>query len=174
MIYLKSERNYLKLSVAFIALLLFSTLLSILLTDLIKNNTDLFKKLFFPIEFELPELLNYLGLLISILGISLNFWANYMLIFVGKIGLKSREPFSKPSILMTSGPFKYTRNPIYISVLLLLFGLGVFFESVTAFLAILFCFAFFQFKFIKYEEDKLEKAFGSEYLDYKSLVKRWI
>lgn len=74
--------------------------------------------------------------------------------------------------LITSGPFKFTRNPIYLGLLMIYSG---FFISMKSYLIIVVPFiAWFFYKKVLEEERTLEKDFGSDYLKYKSKVRKFI
>ena len=51
-----------------------------------------------------PQPYNNFGLLFIPVGMFLVIWANYTLLFIGKIGLRDREPMQKPSSLVMVGP----------------------------------------------------------------------
>ncbi len=117
---------------------------------------------------------NYMGILFIPVGMFLVIWANYALLFIGKIGLRDREPMQRPSSLVLVGPYRFTRNPIYLGCLLMMFGLVIVWSSiVTAFLLIV-VYIIFRFVFIKREEVILEEVFGEKYRDFKKQVRRWI
>jgi len=101
-------------------------------------------------------------------------WANYTLLFVGKIGLNAREPFQTPSTLVVEGPYKFSRNPIYLAVTILLIGLAILVGSLSIFIVAIVLFIIFQKWFVGWEEKKLEEVFGEEYLEYKKRVRRWL
>jgi protein-S-isoprenylcysteine O-methyltransferase Ste14 len=76
--------------------------------------------------------------------------------------------------LITSGIFKFSRNPIYLGLLTFLVSWGFYLSSLISFLSIgffIFCLNSLQ---IVPEERMLEKIFGATYLNYKSRVRRWI
>ena len=80
-------------------------------------------------------------------------------------------PFNPPPQLVTSGPYAYTRNPMLTGVFVLLFGFGIFFES----LFLLFVFTplfillnYWELKAI--EEPELEKRLGQEYIKYRKMT----
>ena len=121
----------------------------------------------------IPTPYNYMGILFIPVGMLLVIWANYALLFIGKIGLRDREPMQRPSNLVLDGPYRFTRNPIYLGNLLMLLGLVIVWSSiVTAFFLIL-VYIVFRYIFIKREEIILEEEFGDEYRDFKKRVKRW-
>jgi protein-S-isoprenylcysteine O-methyltransferase Ste14 len=128
---------------------------------------------FFPEEISVPYPFNFLGVLAIVLGFVLVVWANYTLLFVGKIGLNAREPFQTPSTLVIEGPYKFSRNPIYLSVIIILIGLAILVGSLSIFIIAIVLFIIFWKWFVSWEEKKLEEVFGEEYLEYKKRVRRW-
>jgi protein-S-isoprenylcysteine O-methyltransferase Ste14 len=77
-------------------------------------------------------------------------------------------PFNPPPILVTTGPYAYTRNPILTGVFSLLFGFGVFFGSVSLLIVFTPLFIFINFWELKsIEEPELEKRLGEEYIEYR-------
>lgn len=90
---------------------------------------------------------------------------------------KNKTPFGtgKPTVkIATNGPFRFSRNPLYLLLLLLLFGIAVLASSLWLFITIPILFALFLFNAVKPEERYLSQKFGAEYLDYKAKVRRWI
>lgn len=131
--------------------------------------TDIFT---YPADI-IPQPYNLIGILFIPVGMFLVIWANYALLYIGKIGLRDREPMQRPSNLVRVGPYRFTRNPIYLGCLLMLLGLVIVWSSiVTAFFLIL-VYIVFRYIFIKREEIILEEEFGDEYRDFKKRVKRW-
>ncbi len=80
----------------------------------------------------------------------------------------------KASHLVSTGIFKWSRNPIYLALLLILMAWIVWKgNAVAAFMAIFFIWYMTHFQIIP-EEIALEKKFGMEFSEYKSKVRRWI
>jgi len=80
----------------------------------------------------------------------------------------------KASTLVTTGMYRLTRNPMYMGLLLLLVGWGVFLGSLLPFACIpLFIFVLTRQQIIP-EELILEQKFGQQYHDYKVSVRRWL
>lgn len=78
------------------------------------------------------------------------------------------------SALVTSGIYRFSRNPMYIGVLLLLIGWGVYLGNILA-LVCAFVFVLYINRYqIRPEERVLEHKFGDEYVSYKAKVRRWI
>ena len=124
----------------------------------------------FPGEINAPFPINVGGLLFLGFGFILVISGNFHLLFIGKIGLVDREPFHTPSTLVTSGPYQYSRNPIYFGVVLILLGWATITISLTIFSSAFALFLFFWRAFVRWEEEKLEETFGDEYREYKQRV----
>jgi protein-S-isoprenylcysteine O-methyltransferase Ste14 len=76
--------------------------------------------------------------------------------------------------LVTEGPYRYSRNPLYISLFLLYAGIGVMVDGAWILLLILPLFLLMRYGVVAREERYLERKFGTTYLDYKSRVRRWL
>ncbi|MHA2078875.1 MAG: methyltransferase family protein [Candidatus Thorarchaeota archaeon] len=127
----------------------------------------------FPVDI-IPQPYNLVGLLLIPIGMLLIIWANYALLHIGKIGLRNREPMQKPSNLVLAGPYRFSRNPLYLGALVSLLGLVIVWSSVViAFLMIL-IYIIFRYLFIKREELILEEEFGDQYREFKKRVGRWV
>jgi len=84
------------------------------------------------------------------------------------------KPFERSSALVTDGPFAFSRNPIYLAMVVALFGIVLALGSLTP-LAIIPPFVYIiRSRFIAVEERMLEDAFGEAYRAYCARVRRWI
>jgi len=122
----------------------------------------------------IPSPYNFIGILFIPFGMFLVIRANYALLFIGKIGIKDREPMQRPSSLVLVGPYRFTRNPIYFGCLLMMFGLVIVWSSIITVFLLIVVYIIFRFVFIKREEVILEEEFGEKYRDFKKQVRRWI
>lgn len=84
------------------------------------------------------------------------------------------EPFGESLALVTSGPFRVTRNPMYIGVFLMLSGISCLFGTLAPWLVVLSLGVVFDVVFVRQEEKRLEMMFGDDYRRYKVQVRRWI
>lgn len=76
--------------------------------------------------------------------------------------------------LVTSGPYRFTRNPLYLGGnVFIFFGAGLLFGSPGALLITAAHLPLVDL-FIRREERQLEKTFGADWLEYKSRVRRWL
>ncbi|MEY4195489.1 MAG: hypothetical protein RLZZ226_1857 [Pseudomonadota bacterium] len=83
-------------------------------------------------------------------------------------------PTGEPTQLVTSGPYQWTRNPMYLGLLTLLTGFSLFFGGLSLFLAPVALFIIIDRVFIPYEEGRMAAFFGYVYGEYLGAVKRWI
>lgn len=111
------------------------------------------------------------GLLIMIVGFSILLWCVRDFYISGKGTL---APWSPPNRLVKVGLYRICRNPMYIGVLVLVFG-WVIFATSPLLLGYFVILAFsFHFRIVLYEEPRLSKLFGTEWESYSSLVPRWL
>ncbi len=121
------------------------------------------KQLFFP-----P--ITYLGIVAIAVGIA-------VVLFCDRLFRQKQTtiiPFQESNYLVREAIFKYSRNPIYLGMIIVLIGLWIFLGSLTPIVVVPFFSWLIQELFIKEEERMLEAKFGEEYREYKATVKRWI
>ena len=83
--------------------------------------------------------------------------------------------FSEPSsALITIGPYRFSRNPGYVSLTMLYAAIGFFVNSLWVLLMVVPAVTVVHFGVIKREERYLEARFGDEYREYKETVRRWV
>jgi len=118
-----------------------------------------------------PDWRNAIGWTVIVIGI-----------FVGPVGgaglfhLKRTAiiPFKPASRLVTSGIYRWTRNPMYVGMALIYAGVAILFDSHLALLFLIPVLALVRYYVIAREEAYLERTFGDEYVAYKARVRRWI
>ena len=118
----------------------------------------------------IPVPYNYLGTTSIILGVALNLWTDSLL----KKAETNVKYHTKPNRLVVSGPFRISRNPMYLGMLLILLGICVLVHSVISFVFPLVFIFIIETKFVPVEEKNMEESFREEYLEYKKNVRRWI
>lgn len=112
----------------------------------------------------------YLGLIPFAVGLWFVLWVNAIFRRVGT----TIKPFEESSFLVTEGPFRISRNPIYLGMCITLFGVAVLLGSLSPFLVVP-TFAFLiDARFIRAEEAILARKFGRPYGDYMGRVRRWL
>jgi len=83
-------------------------------------------------------------------------------------------PFDEATTLVAGGFFRFTRNPMYLGMVLLLLGAALLFGTAGSLLPIPLFVFIIRRNFILAEEKFMEAAFGDEYLEYKQRVRRWL
>jgi len=115
---------------------------------------------------------------------SLGMWVGLALIALSVIiALLARRQFVKggtslrvevPSqAILSTGPFRYTRNPLYLSLTMLQIGIGLAAGMAWIIIWVVPVILVIRFGVIAREERYLERKFGEEYLRYKNRVRRW-
>lgn len=173
---MSNKRYYTKTLLGLVYMFVLSIVLSFILVEILRGNIEFMALLtfIFPENVKIFYPYQLFGIFLIILGFILVIWANYNLLFVGKIGLRDREPFHTPTTLVLDGPYRFSRNPIYTGVCCLVFGLSFLTGSVPIFIiAVVLMVTFWRF-FIRWEERNLEETFGEKYLEYKRRVRRWL
>ena len=84
------------------------------------------------------------------------------------------EPWKPTTKIIDTGFYKYSRNPIYVAMILIYLGVTFLFNSVWFLLFLPLCVSVIHFGVILREEKYLETKFGEDYLEYKNRVRRWI
>ena len=80
----------------------------------------------------------------------------------------------RSSCLVTSGIYRYTRNPMYLGLLLILLGWAVFLANLVAFIFLPAFIVYLNRFQIRPEEKALASLFGQDFANYRSKVRRWL
>jgi len=84
------------------------------------------------------------------------------------------NPTEPATVLVTEGPFKFTRNPLYLSLTLFYAGVATLVNALWAMLLLPIVLFVVNREVIEREERYLERKFGEQYMKYKRRVWRWI
>lgn len=124
-----------------------------------------------PIKLSLPATIHlFLGGLILLLSAALARWA-----FVTMHHWRtSANPRRAATALATNGPFRFSRNPIYVAMTGLYAGAALLVNSAWPLVALLPLLVVMQCGVIHREECYLEATFGAPYVEYKAQVRRWL
>jgi len=84
-------------------------------------------------------------------------------------------PARKPTtVIVRTGPYRFSRNPIYLSFSLLQLGIAIWVNSLWLLATLASAVALIHYVVIRREEQYLERRFGAQYLAYKTSVRRWL
>jgi protein-S-isoprenylcysteine O-methyltransferase Ste14 len=103
-------------------------------------------------------------------GLILNFWAD-------RLFRKRRttvKPFRDANLIVEEGPFLFSRNPMYLGMVLAAIGIAMLLGTLSPFLIVGVLVWLLTSRFIAVEETMLEDKFGDDYRAYKKRVRRWV
>lgn len=83
-------------------------------------------------------------------------------------------PTGQPRRLIRSGPYRFTRNPMYLGLLIALLAPVVWLGAPALALAPAIFFGYVSITFIPFEERRMRQTFGTDYADYCAEVRRWV
>jgi protein-S-isoprenylcysteine O-methyltransferase Ste14 len=87
----------------------------------------------------------------------------------------SNVPSNMPTTsIVATGPYRFTRNPIYLGMMLGLVGLAIAFDSLWLLMTLVPFFLVIRYGVVAREEAYLERKFGEVYRRYRARVRRWL
>jgi protein-S-isoprenylcysteine O-methyltransferase Ste14 len=125
---------------------------------------------FFPLPIMRCSASLSIGLVLAAGSGALALWARSVM----KAGGTNIRPDRPALKIVTTGPFRFTRNPLYLSLCLLQLALGFFLNDWIPILFAIPLALMFHFGVVLREESYLESKFGEEYLSFKRQVRRWL
>ena len=87
---------------------------------------------------------------------------------------RNTSPGSRSTTIVDSGPYRFTRNPIYLGMVLGLIGLAIAFNSLWLLLTLVPFALVIRYGVVAREEAYLERKFGDVYRRYRARVRRWL
>mgnify|MGYP001552544784 FL=1 len=127
-------------------------------------------RFFLPVYQLVPDPWNAAGIIPLALGMALNISADRAL----KKNGTTVKPFEVSTTLITSGVFRYSRNPMYLGMVMILTGVAFLLGALSPFIIIPIYAMTMDRVFIDSEENMLDQRFGSKWKQYKANVRRWI
>ena len=110
------------------------------------------------------------GSILVAAGLGFGGWARIIFLRRGTTVL----PFRPSSVFVVGGPFRLSRNPIYVGMTAIYVGVALLCRSLWPLLFLPFVLILIRKTAIDPEEAYLERRFGAEYLNYKARVRRWL
>ena len=113
---------------------------------------------------------NMVGMVPIAFGVVFNLWADREF----KRANTTVKPFEESTSLVTGGPFRFSRHPMYVGMTAIHLGLAIVLGSLTP-IAPLIAFAFvMNCRFIPVEEKMMRERFGTDYDQYCARVRPWL
>lgn len=91
-----------------------------------------------------------------------------------RCGRGTPAPWDPPRVLVAAGPYRYSRNPMYVSIVLALLGEVLACGSLALVVYTFVVFCAFRWRVLHHEERVLARDFGDEFLRYCARVPRWL
>jgi protein-S-isoprenylcysteine O-methyltransferase Ste14 len=110
------------------------------------------------------------GIVIGIVGVVITIWTDQLF----KINKTTVKPFEQPTVLVTHGPFRISRHPMYLGMTMILLGVAIFLGSLVSMAAPVAFVITMELLFIPFEEQAMHETFGEQYCSYSKGVRRWI
>ncbi|MDZ4806563.1 MAG: isoprenylcysteine carboxylmethyltransferase family protein [Candidatus Eisenbacteria bacterium] len=110
------------------------------------------------------------GILVVIAGIALLGWARRTMVSAGT-NINPRKP---TTVIVDSGPFRFTRNPFYVAISTIFLGVTLILNEWAGLAILVVMLGVIHFGVVLREERYLEVKFGQLYRDYRARVRRWI
>ena len=112
----------------------------------------------------------WIGVIVFAAGFALAIWA---IVAFRRAG--TRVETTEPTMaIVTHGPYRFTRNPIYLGMFLGQTGLAIGFDNLWILAMLIPFYLVLRYGVVLREEAYLEHKFGDVYSDYKSRVRRWL
>jgi len=112
----------------------------------------------------------WLGTIVFVLALAVVAWA---IVTITRAG--SNVPTNLPTTtIVDSGPYRFTRNPIYLGMFLGLIGLAIAFDNLWLLMMLMPFALVIRYGVVAREEAYLERKFGEVYRGYRSRVRRWL
>ena len=126
--------------------------------------------LLWPARLVPPPVSTPVGAIVTVLAIALFVSAVRTLQAAG-----TPIPGNRPTTaIVRTGPYRFSRNPIYLAFSMLQLGISIWVNSVWLLATLAGAAALILYVVIRREEQYLERRFGARYLDYKASVRRWL
>jgi len=125
--------------------------------------------LFYPTRIIQDLKITIFGIVLLSSGVAILVWA----VSYFKRHKTAIKPTDEPSTLIQEGPYRFTRNPIYVAAILGLLGIALWIGTIPFFFTPIVFFCLVQRFFIPHEEGNLKRVFKDRYLSYQKRVRRW-
>ena len=123
-----------------------------------------------PFPANVAEPWSWLAVAVLLVGTAIYLWCLWDFATFGR---GTPAPIDAPKHLVVRGLYRYTRNPMYVGVLTVVFGWALYYGSTAIAVYGVLVWTGFHLFVVKFEEPTLAREFGAEYAEYCRRVRRW-
>jgi protein-S-isoprenylcysteine O-methyltransferase Ste14 len=124
-----------------------------------------------PIPAPTVEVWSTVGFVLLAAGAAGYFWCLWEFALTGR---GTPAPIDPPRHLAVRGPYRFVRNPMYVSVVSVVLGWAAYLHSTEVFLYAIVLAGAFHLFVVSVEEPTLQRKFGESYTHYRHAVRRWL
>lgn len=110
------------------------------------------------------------GVVVGLVGLGVMMWGWATFRRLGA----AVDPKAGAGVLVVSGPYRFSRNPMYLGMVGMLLGIAVYFGTLPFYVATVVLFLILNNAFCPNEEEKLDRALGHSFRQYRTRVRRWL
>ena len=123
-----------------------------------------------PLPIVAPNFARWPGVAVAVLSLAFGIWGRRTLVAAGT----NLDPMRPTTAIVTSGPFRISRNPLYVALALLFLGLSLVFNTTWGLIALFPVLIVMHHGVIRREERYLQQKFGATYRTYCGRVRRYL
>jgi protein-S-isoprenylcysteine O-methyltransferase Ste14 len=124
----------------------------------------------YPFEVGRGAVMGGVGIALAVFAIVLGFWA----VVQFWRAHTSMMPYRPTTVLIETGPFRYSRNPLYVAMAAGYVGVALLANTIWPLFLLPLVLLMMHRGVVEREERYLERKFGDKYIDYRSRVRRWL
>lgn len=118
----------------------------------------------------IPAPANVFGLALVLIGFGVILWGARIF----SVADTTIRPYEEATTLVVHGPYKYSRHPMYLGMVVILLGIAILLGSLLPLIIIPAFIWIVTVNFIHEEERMMEQTFGEQYQQYRQRVRRWL
>jgi len=125
---------------------------------------------FWPLPFWGREGAVWVGIALVLVGLAIGVWGRQTMVRAGT----NVDPRRPATAIVTSGPFRFSRNPLYVGLTLIYLGITIALDTAWGFVLVAPLLVVMHQGVVRREERYLERKFGDGYRQYRAAVRRYL
>ena len=125
---------------------------------------------FWPLPFWGREVAVWVGIALVLVGLAIGVWGRQTMVRAGT----NVDPRRPATAVVTSGPFRFSRNPLYVGLTLIYLGITTALDTAWGLVLVVPLLVVMHQGVVRREERYLERKFGDGYRQYRAAVRRYL